>query len=62
MSTLELIKSKVTELSVTEIIELQDWINDYLEDHAALSPEFLASIDRGLTDLDQGHSRTVKAS
>lgn len=62
MSTLELIESKVSELSVTEIIELQDWINEYLEDHAALSPEFLASIDRGLTDLDQGLSRTVKAS
>ena len=62
MSTLELIESKVTELSVTEVLELQDWINEYLEDHAALSPEFIASIDRGLADLEQGRSRTVKAS
>jgi hypothetical protein len=62
MSTLELIESKVTELSVTEVLELQDWINEYLEDHAALSPEFLASIDRGLADLEQGRTRTVKAS
>jgi hypothetical protein len=62
MSTLELIESKVTELSVTEVLELQDWINEYLEDHAALSPEFIASIDRGLTDLNQGRSRIAKAS
>jgi PHD/YefM family antitoxin component YafN of YafNO toxin-antitoxin module len=62
MSTLELIESKVSELSVTEILELQDWINEYLEDHAALSPEFIASIDRGLADLEQGRTRTVKAS
>jgi PHD/YefM family antitoxin component YafN of YafNO toxin-antitoxin module len=62
MSTLELIESKVSELSVTEILELQDWINEYLEDHAALSPEFIASIDRGLADLEQGHTRAVKAS
>jgi hypothetical protein len=62
MSTLELIESKVSELSVTEILELQDWINEYLEDHAALSPEFIASIDRGLSDLEQGLTRTAKAS
>jgi PHD/YefM family antitoxin component YafN of YafNO toxin-antitoxin module len=62
MSTLELIESKVSELSVTEVLELQDWINEYLEDHAALSPEFLASIDRGLADLEQGRTRAVKAS
>jgi hypothetical protein len=62
MSTLELIESKVSELSVTEILELQDWINEYLEDHAELSPEFIASIDRGLADLEQGRTRAVKAS
>jgi hypothetical protein len=62
MSTLELIESKVSELSVTEILELQDWINEYLEDYAALSPEFIASIDRGLADLEQGRTRAVKAS
>jgi PHD/YefM family antitoxin component YafN of YafNO toxin-antitoxin module len=62
MSTLELIESKVSELSVTEILELQDWINEYLEDHAALSPEFIASIDRGLADLEKGRTRAVKAS
>lgn len=62
MSTLELIESKVSELSVTEILELQDWINEYLEDHAALNPEFLVSIDRGLADLEQGRTRAVKGS
>jgi uncharacterized protein YicC (UPF0701 family) len=62
MSTLELIESKVAELSVTEILELQHWINEYLEDNAALSPEFLSSIDRGLKDLEEGRSRTVTLS
>jgi len=62
MSTLELIESKVSELSVTEILELQDWINEYLEDHAALSPEFIASIDRGLKDLEQGRTRTTRVA
>ena len=62
MSTLELIESKVSELSVTEILELQDWINEYLEENASLSPEFLSSIDRGLNDLEEGRSRTVTPS
>ncbi len=62
MSTLELIESKVSELSVTEVLELQDWINEYLEDHAQLSPEFLASIDRGVSDLKEGRCRVVKGA
>jgi hypothetical protein len=62
MSTLELIESKVSELSVTEVLELQNWINEYLEDHAQLSPEFLASIDRGVADLKEGRCRVVKGS
>ncbi len=38
-------------------LERQDWLADYLEDDAALNPEFVASIERGKADLREGWSR-----
>ncbi|NJM55083.1 MAG: hypothetical protein HC841_03435 [Verrucomicrobiae bacterium] len=57
MSTVGEIESAVRQLPVEQARELQDWLADYLEDEAELSPEFLASIERGREDLAAGRVR-----
>jgi hypothetical protein len=57
MSTILEIESAVQKLPVNQARELQDWLADYLEDGAELSPEFVASIERGQQDLREGKSR-----
>ena len=57
MSTVGEIASAVRQLPVEQARELQDWLADYLEDEAELTPEFLASIERGKADLTAGRVR-----
>jgi hypothetical protein len=51
MSKLEVIETAVRALPRDQARELQDWLAEYLEDDAELKPEFVASIERGKTDL-----------
>jgi len=51
MSTIQEIEIAVQKLPVEKALELQEWLADYLEDAAELSPEFVASIERGKADL-----------
>lgn len=57
MSTIQEIESAVQQLPVEQARELQDWLADYLEDDAELTPEFVASIERGQADLRVGRVR-----
>ena len=57
MSTVQEIESAVQRLPVAQAQELQDWLTDYLEDGAELTPEFIASIERGQADLHEGRVR-----
>jgi urease accessory protein UreF len=57
MSTVQEIESAVQRLPVAQAQELQDWLADYLEDRAELTPEFIASIERGQADLREGRVR-----
>lgn len=57
MSKLETIVTEVRKLPPRQALELQDWLADYLEDQAELDPEFVASIERGQTDLREGEVR-----
>ena len=57
MSRLEAIETEVRRLPRGEALELQDWLADYLEAQAELSPEFVASIERGEDDLREGRVR-----
>jgi hypothetical protein len=41
-------------------MQLQDWLANYLEDEAELTPEFVASIERGQADLREGRVRVRK--
>jgi hypothetical protein len=57
VSRLEAIETEVRRLPRGEALELQDWLADYLEAHAELSPEFVTSIERGEDDLREGRVR-----
>jgi hypothetical protein len=61
MSKLEIIEAEVRKLPREELVELQDWLADYLEDRAELKEEFVASIERGEADLREGKVRVRKA-
>jgi hypothetical protein len=60
MSKLEAIEAEVCKLPQEQLLELQDWLADLLENQAELKEDFLASIDRGEADLRQGRVRTRK--
>lgn len=38
-------------------MELQDWLSEYLESQAEVVPEFVASIEQGEADLQEGRCR-----
>ena len=54
MSHLETLEAEVRKLPREEALQLQDWLADFLEDQAVLTPEFIASIERGQSDLRAG--------
>lgn len=53
MSAVEAVEERIKQLPAAEVAELRDWLDDYLEDLQPLSPEFVASIERGQRDLAQ---------
>jgi hypothetical protein len=57
VSTVKEIESAVQRLPLEQARELQDWLADYLEDDAELSPGFIASIERGQEDFRAGRVR-----
>jgi len=44
------------------MLQLQEWLANYLEDQAELNPHFVASIERGQSDLGEGRTRVVTES
>lgn len=60
MSTVIEIETAITKLSRNEAEELREWLEQWFEDQQVMTPEFLASIERGNADLSEGRTRTVK--
>ena len=60
MSKLETIEAEVRKLPPEQAMQLQDWLANYLEDEAELTPEFVASIEHGQADLREGRVRVRK--
>jgi hypothetical protein len=60
MSTVTEIETAITKLSRNEAEELREWLEQWIEDQQIITPEFLASIERGNADLSEGRTRTVK--
>ncbi len=61
MSTLTEIESAIVRLPLSEAETLQEWLEQWLEDQHAMTPEFLASIERGKTNLALGEHRIVRS-
>jgi hypothetical protein len=57
VNRVEEIEAEVRQLPAQEALELMDWLSDYLEDQAKLNPDFVASIERGQSDLREGRVR-----
>ncbi len=60
MSKLEAIETEIRGLPREQAEELQDWLAEYLEDRAELSPAFVESIERGQADLREGRVQVKK--
>ena len=60
MSTLSEIETAISRLPVADAETLQEWLEQWLEDWRQMTPEFLASIENGKTDLADGQHRTVR--
>lgn len=50
----------IRSLPRTEIQELREWIDDYLEDQLEVSEDFVASIERGKKDISEAEVRVVE--
>ena len=59
MSTVADIEAAITRLSLTETEEIREWLEQWIEDQREMTPEFLASIERGNADLAKGRARSV---
>jgi hypothetical protein len=57
MSTVAEIESAIAQLSRREAEEVREWFGQWLEDQQEMTPEFLASIERGNADLAAGRVR-----
>ena len=60
MSTVADIEAAITRLSLTETEEIREWLEQWIEDQREMTPDFLASIERGKADLAEGRARTAK--
>jgi hypothetical protein len=59
VSTVGEIEAAISRLPVKEAEEVREWLEQWLEDQLEMTPEFIASIERGKADLAAGRSRIV---
>jgi hypothetical protein len=57
VTTLAEIQSAIQRLGHDEALKLQEWLEQWLEDQLEMTPEFLASIERGKADIAAGRVR-----
>lgn len=60
MKTVGEIESAISKLPLEEVRMIKEWLEQWLEDQQTMTPEFLASIERGKEDIAAGRTRTVR--
>ena len=60
MSTVAEIEAAISKLPLKQEEKLNEWLEQWLEDQRELSPEFVASIERGKPDIAAGRVRIVR--
>lgn len=59
MPTVETIEQEIKSLPRDQVLKLQDWLAEFLDNQEELNPDFIASIERGKQDLARGKVRTA---
>jgi hypothetical protein len=60
MSTVAEIEAAIARLPLQQAEEVSEWLEQWLEDQREMSPEFVASIERGKADLAAGRVRVAR--
>jgi hypothetical protein len=60
VSTVAEIEAAISRLPLQQAEELSEWLEQWLEDQRELSPDFVASIERGKADIAAGRTRVVR--
>jgi hypothetical protein len=60
MSSVAEIEDAITRLPLDQAEEVREWLEQWLEDQHEMTPEFLASIERGKMDILEGRARVVR--
>ena len=60
MSTVADIEAAISRLPLEQAEEVSEWLEQWLEDQRELSPEFVASIERGKADIAARRTRIVR--
>ena len=60
MSTVAESEAAISRLPLQQAAEVSEWLEQWLEDQRELSPEFVASIERGKADIAAGRARVVR--
>jgi hypothetical protein len=62
MSTVAEIEAGISRLPLQQAAEVSQWLEPCLENQRELSPEFVASIERGKADIAAGRVRVPSVS
>ena len=54
------IEAAISRLPLQQAAEVSEWLEQWLEDQRELSPEFVASIERGKADIAAGRVRVPR--
>ena len=54
------IEAAISQLPLEQAAKVSEWLEQWLEDQRELSPEFIASIERGKADIAAGRVRVVR--
>jgi hypothetical protein len=60
MSTVQEIEAAIPKLSLAQIEEIREWIDDYLEDRLELTDEVKAKLDQSRAEIAAGQFTTRK--
>jgi hypothetical protein len=58
MSTVQEIQAAIPKLSPKELVDLKEWLDDFLEDQLELTDEVKAKLDQSRTEIASGQFRT----
>jgi hypothetical protein len=60
MSKVEQVESELRKLSATELRQVRDWLDDFVEDQMEFTPEFEASIRQSESEMKSGARPRVR--